>query len=90
MNLPSAAMPPAEAKPQPEPANDHDGRIKALADEASAINQKYGIDMGSILASDKDLQRRVFVDGESLNAPPEPSRPFDPLMVSDRYLNRSA
>lgn len=66
MNLPSAAMPPAEAKPQPEPANDHDGRIKALADEASAINQKYGIDMGSILASDKDLQRRVFGDGESL------------------------
>lgn len=66
MNLPSATTPPAEVKPQPEPANDHDGRIKALADESIAINQKYGIDMGSILASDKDLQRRVFGDGESL------------------------
>lgn len=66
MNLPTAAVSEAEPKPQTPAADDHDGRIKALADEASEINQKYGIDMGSVLATDKDLQRRVFGEGESL------------------------
>ncbi len=82
MNLPTAAASEAEPKPQTPAADDHDGRIKALADEASEINQKYGIDMGSVLATDKNLQRRVLGEGESLkdvlidylrasNTPPE-------------------
>ena len=55
------AVPQTPAQPNTSP------NIEAMARDAKAIEQKYGVNLVQIIAESPDLQRRVFGEGVPLN-----------------------